>query len=139
MKSTAVESTTTTKSASVETTAIMESASHAATMETARYTAAMETASSEAATMETATAAHAAAVKTATAAAKATATPVAASTATSPRHRWRNQANGRNCQQRDHCLTQHDHSPSEIYRSQPGPGFGGGNYFGESLSASTSP
>jgi hypothetical protein len=107
-------------------------------MESARYTAAMETASSEAATMETATAAHAAAVKTATAAAKATATPVAASTAatstaTSPRHRWRNQANGRNCQQRDHCLTQHNHSPSEIYRSQPGPGFGGGNYFGESL------
>jgi hypothetical protein len=148
MKSTAVESTTT-KSASVETTAIMESASHAATMESARYTAAMETASSEAATakaatMETATATHAAAVKTATTAAKATAAPVAASTpatstATSPRHRWRNQANGRNCQQCDNCLTQHDHSPSQIYRSQPGPGFAGGNRFGESLSASTSP
>jgi len=42
-------------------------------------------------------------METATAAAKAThAAPVAASTAatstTSQRHRWRNQANGRNCQ-----------------------------------------
>jgi hypothetical protein len=114
MKSTAVESTTT-KSASVETTAIMETASHAATVETARYAAAMETASSEAATAKAAT------METATAAAKATAAPMAASTSTaatstasSQRHRRRNQANGRNCQQRDHCLTQHDHSPSEI-------------------------
>jgi hypothetical protein len=80
MKSAAVEFTTT-KSTSVDTTAIVESAGHAAAMETATA------------------AGHAAAVKTA-AATKATAAPVAATTAaaTSQRHRWRNQANGRNCQ-----------------------------------------
>jgi hypothetical protein len=100
------------KSTSMETTATMESASDAAAMETASS----ETATVKAATVETA-AAHAAAVKTATAApkaaaahaapvattsTKAAAAPVATATtssaATSQRHRWRNQANGRNCQ-----------------------------------------
>jgi hypothetical protein len=46
--------------------------------------------------------------------ATATATATTTTTTTSQRHRWRSQANRRNCQQRDHCLTQHKHSPSEI-------------------------
>jgi hypothetical protein len=71
-------------------------------MESASYGAAMKTAASEAATMETASAAHAASVA-ATAAASAT---------TRQRHGWRGQTNRHNCQQRDHCLTQHCHSPS---------------------------
>src|ERR1700730_9414426 len=82
MKSMAVEFTTT-KSTSVETTAIMEPASHAATMETAGDAAAMETPSSEAATMETATAAKATAAHAASVAGSTTATA-----ATSQRHRW---------------------------------------------------
>src|ERR1700730_1872234 len=84
MKSMDVEFTTT-KSTSVETTAIVEPASHAATMETAGDAATMETATAAAAK---ATAAHAASVAAST----------TATAATSQRHRWRNQANGRNCQ-----------------------------------------
>jgi hypothetical protein len=86
MKSMAVEFTTT-KSTSVETTAIVEPASHAATMETAGDAATMETATATAAAAK-ATAAHAASVAAST----------TATAATSQRHRWRNQANGRNCQ-----------------------------------------
>jgi hypothetical protein len=65
------------------------------------------------ATMEAA-AAKAAAVETA---ASPEATSVAATaTAATARHRhgWRSQTNRRNCQQRDHRLTQHCRSPSEI-------------------------
>jgi hypothetical protein len=68
-------------------------------------------------------AAHAASME-ATPATKATASSVATSAsatsaastsaATSQHHCWRSQANGRNCQQRDNRLAQHDHSPSEI-------------------------
>src|SRR5712675_1066133 len=70
------------------------------------------------ATMEAA-AAKAAAVETsassvATAAAAVAATAAAASATTRQRHRWRSQTNRRNCQQRDHRLTQHCRSPSEI-------------------------
>ena len=40
---------------------------------------------------------------------------VAATSATTrQRHGWHSHTNRRNCQQRDHCLTQHCHSPSEI-------------------------
>jgi hypothetical protein len=91
--------------------AMMKSAA-IATMESAGHTT-MEAASSEAtaaeaATMEAASSEATAAVATATAATAAT------TTTTSQRYRWRSQANRRNCQQRDHCLTQHEHSPSEI-------------------------
>jgi hypothetical protein len=90
----------------------MESAGHT-TMEaasseaTAAEAATMEAASSEATTAVATAAAHATA-------AVATATATAAAATTSQRYRWRSQANRRNCQQRDHCLTQHEHSPSEI-------------------------
>jgi hypothetical protein len=84
---------------------------------------------------------HAAAVETATAAkaaAMATASSASATTTTRQRHRWRSQANRRNCQQRDHCLTQHRHSPSEI--SLPTTTrFAGGDRFGQALLSSTSP
>jgi len=81
---------------------------HGACAEAAAHRAAMETAATgmEAATTK-ATAAHAAAVETATAkatathaasVAAATSTSTSTSTATGQRHRWRNQANGRNCQ-----------------------------------------
>jgi hypothetical protein len=100
-----------------------ESASHLATAETTdaaameaatTKAAAMEAASTEAATMEAATA-EAAAVTTAHAAtaAVATTTTTAATATTRQRHRWRSQANGRNCQQRDNRFAQHNHSPSE--------------------------
>jgi hypothetical protein len=99
-----------------------ESASHLATAETTdaaameaatTKAAAMEAASTEAATMEAATA-EAAAVTTAHAATAAVATTTTAATATTrQRHRWRSQANGRNCQQRDNRFAQHNHSPSE--------------------------
>jgi hypothetical protein len=60
------------------------------------------------ATMEAATA-KAAAVET------TTSSSVAATSATTrQRHGWHRHTNRRNCQQRDHCLTQHCHSPSEI-------------------------
>src|SRR5258705_6711283 len=44
--------------------------------------------------------------------AAAVATPTSATAR--QRHGWRSQTDRRNCQQRDHCLTQHCHSPSEI-------------------------
>jgi hypothetical protein len=110
------ESTTVKFAAAVKFTAT-ESASHLATAETTEA-AAMEAATTKAATVEAATAeaaavatAHAATAHAATAVATATAT--AAPAATRQRHRWRSQANGRNCQQRDHCFAQHNHSPSE--------------------------
>jgi hypothetical protein len=53
-------------------------------------------------------------VTTAHAATAAVATTTTAATATTrQRHRWRSQANGRNCQQRDNRFAQHNHSPSE--------------------------
>jgi hypothetical protein len=103
----------------------------------------MEAATAKAATMETATA-HAASVETATATATAHATATVATaaattttTTASQRYRWRSQANRRNCQQRDHRLTQHHHSPKE-YRSQPRHLSAGGNRSRETLLASTS-
>jgi hypothetical protein len=45
----------------------------------------------------------------ATSATSATATSTSATTR--QRHCWRSQANGRNCQQRDNRLVQHNHSP----------------------------
>jgi hypothetical protein len=113
------ESTTVKFAAAVKFTAT-ESASHLATAETteaaAMEAAAMEAATTKAATVEAATAeaAAVATAHTATAhAATAVATATAAPAATRQRHRWRSQANGRNCQQRDHCFAQHNHSPSE--------------------------
>jgi hypothetical protein len=65
-----------------------------------------------AAAVETSTAHTHAAVETASATTKAAAT---ATTATArQRHCWRSQTNRCNCQQRDHRLTHHSHSPSEI-------------------------
>jgi hypothetical protein len=107
--------------------AATESASHQATTESADTAAmeaashaAMEAATTKAATMEAATAkaatvatAHAATAHAATAA-MATAATAAATSATRQRHRWRRQANGRNCQQRDNRLAQHHHSPSRF-------------------------
>jgi hypothetical protein len=70
----------------------------------------MEAASAHTHTPAVASATKAAAT-TAVAAATAAATTAAA---TRQRHGRRRQANRRNCQQRDHCLTQHHHSPSQI-------------------------
>jgi hypothetical protein len=126
-----------------------------ATMEGAAGEATAEAATAKAATMEAATThTHAAAAETASAtteaAAMATTHPASATAvatsasaaaptaATRQRHGWRSEANGRNGQQRDHCLTQHHHSPSEIVlpattRSADG------HRFGETLLALTSP
>jgi hypothetical protein len=114
---TIVESTL--KAATMETT-ITESASHA-TVEAAAFHAAtpeaatVKTSTSEATTMaaaKTATA-HAASVPAAEAATSAAMTATA-TTSARQRHGWRNQADARNCQQRDNRLAQHHHSPSEI-------------------------
>jgi hypothetical protein len=88
----------------------MESVGEAATMKsTADETATVETSPSEAASVE------AGATKTTSVeAAAAKAASVAASAATSRRHRWRHQANGCNCQQRDNRLARHT-----ILHSQP--------------------
>jgi hypothetical protein len=137
MKFTAMEITTmesvseaaTMKSTAVETT-IMESAGEAATMETAPS----EAASVEAGATKT-TSVEAA---TAKAASVATSAAKAASAATSRRHRWRNQANGCNCQQRDNRLAQHT-ILHQRDRSQPRLRFEGGNRFGKTLLGSTSP
>jgi hypothetical protein len=82
---------------------------------TAMESTTMESAAAEASGMKAA-AAHAAAVETAATAETATAmaTTSAAATSARQRHGWRNQADGCNGQQRDHCLTQHECSPSEI-------------------------
>jgi hypothetical protein len=95
--------------------------------------------------VETSTAhTHAAAVETASATTKAAATAAVATTTTAAtatarqRHCWRSQTNRCNCQQRDHRLTQHSHSPSEI----PLPTstrIARGDRSGEALLASTSP
>jgi hypothetical protein len=113
---------------------------HAAT-ECAAAVATVEAATTHrhAAAVETSTAHTHAAVETASATAKAAAT-VATTTATTARQRhcWRAQTNRCNCQQRDHRLTQHGHSPSEI----PLPTstrIAGGDRSGEALLASTSP
>ena len=105
--------------------AAMEAAGHAA-METtataktstkAAGVTASESAATEAAAMATAKAAasaKAAAAKTAAVAATTTTTAAAAtSTATRQCHGRRGEADSRNCHQRDHCFTQHHHSPSE--------------------------
>jgi hypothetical protein len=49
-----------------------------------------------------------------TKAAGADAASVTTSAASVQHYRWRNETNRRNCQQRDHRLAQHNHSPSEI-------------------------
>jgi hypothetical protein len=96
------------------------------------HAAAAETASAttEAAAMATTHPASATAV--------ATSASAAAPTATRQRHGWRSEANGRNGQQRDHCLTQHHHSPSEIVLPAT-TRFADGHRFGETLLALTSP
>jgi hypothetical protein len=71
---------------------------------TAAETAIMKChATAKAAAVETATTyTHASAVET------ASSSSVAATSATTrQRHGWRSHTNRRNCQQRDHCLTQH--------------------------------
>jgi hypothetical protein len=122
---TIMEATTTTESA-----AITESASHttvesAASEAATAHAAAAKTATAHTATAHTATvettapaATKAAAAHAATAAVAAT-TTAATAAATSQRHCWRSQANGRNCQQRDHRLAQHNHILRPRYRSQP--------------------
>jgi hypothetical protein len=114
------------KAATMETT-ITETASHATVEATAFHAATtckaatVKTSTSKATTMATAktATAHAASVATAEAATAAamTATTTAAATtsaATRQRHGRRNQADARNCQQRDNRFAQHHHSPSEI-------------------------
>jgi anti-sigma regulatory factor (Ser/Thr protein kinase) len=109
MKFTAAMKFTATKSFSHP--ATTETASHPATVE-ATEAAAMKAPATKAASVEAATA-EAAAVAAAHAATTAVATATTATAATRQRHRWRSQANGRNCQQRDNRFTQHHHSPSE--------------------------
>jgi hypothetical protein len=125
---TIMEATTTTESAT-----ITESASHttvesAASEAATAHAAAAKTATAHTATVETTApaATKAAAAHAATAAVAATTTAATAATAaatsaaaTSQRHCWRSQANGRNCQQRDHRLAQHNHILRPRYRSQP--------------------
>jgi hypothetical protein len=95
---------------------------HAAA-ECAGAEATMEATTAKAAGMETAATTKAAAVETAPATTKAAATAsvsAAASAASArQRHAWRGQTNRRNCQQRDHCFTQHCHSPSDISLLDP--------------------
>jgi hypothetical protein len=100
--------------------AAMEAAGHAA-METtaaaktstkAAGVTASESAATEAAA-KAAASAKAAAAKTAAVAATTTTTAAATSTATRQCHGRRGEADSRNCHQRDHCFTQHHHSPSE--------------------------
>jgi hypothetical protein len=122
---TIVESTP--KAVTMETT-ITEAASHAAVEAAAFHgatpqaatckAATVKTSTSEATTMATAKTATAhAAAKAATAAAM-TAPAAATSAAARQRYGRRNQADARNCQQRDNRFAQHHHSPSEI-RSLP--------------------
>jgi hypothetical protein len=113
---------------------------HAATEAVGREATAMEAATAKSATMETsaAKAAMAAAHATSATAVASSASASATAATTRQRHRWRSQANGRNCQQRDHRFTQHRHSPSEI--SLPTTTrFAGGDRFGQALLSSTSP
>jgi hypothetical protein len=94
----------------VERHAAVECAAAVATMEAA-------TTHRHAAAVETSTAHTHAAVETASATTKAAATAAVATPTPATarqRHGWRSQTDRRNCQQRDHCLTQHCHSPSEI-------------------------
>jgi hypothetical protein len=129
-------------------TAIMECyAAVVAACEATMEAAAVEAAAThpDAAAVETAAAATKAAAMATTEAATTAAVASSASSAASSaaattrqRHGWRSQANRRNCQQRDHRLTQHRHSPSEI--SLPTTTrFAGGDRFGQALRCSTSP
>jgi hypothetical protein len=108
----------TTKSLAMDLAAAVEAACHTATMEFAADSSTVEAPSSkasttmEAASAETATMEAASTKATASHAASVAAT--ASTSTTSQRHRWRSQADGRNCQQRDRYVTQHDDSPSEI-------------------------
>jgi hypothetical protein len=117
-----------TRFAATETT-VMER--HAAA-ECARAEATMEATTAKAAGVETSATTKAAA----TASVSAAAASAFAATARQ-RHGWRGQTNRRNRQQRDHCFTQHCHSPSEI--SLPTSTLvADGNRSGETLRASTS-
>jgi hypothetical protein len=101
---------------------------------THRHAAAVETS-----TAQTSTAHTHAAVETTSATTKAAATAaVATPTTARQRHCWRSQTDRRNCQQRDHCLTQHSHPPSEIPLPTP-TRITGGDRSGKALLASTSP
>jgi hypothetical protein len=96
--------------------AAMETTAAAKTSTKAAGVTASESAATEAAAMATAKAAasaKAAAAKTAAVAATTTAAAAATSTATRQCHGRRGEADSRNCHQRDHCFTQHHHSPSE--------------------------
>ena len=91
--------------------AAMETTAAAKTSTKAAGVTASESAATEAAAMATAKAAasaKAAAAKTAAVAATTT-----AAAATRQCHGRRGEADSRNCHQRDHCFTQHHHSPSE--------------------------
>jgi hypothetical protein len=107
--------------------AAAECAGAEATMEaTTAKAAGMETAATttKAAAVETAPATTKAAATASVSAAAATASVSAAASAASAatarqRHGWRGQTNRRNCQQRDHCFTQHCHSPSDISLLDP--------------------
>jgi hypothetical protein len=94
---------------------------------------------SHASAVETSTAHTHPAVETASATTEAAATAAVSATPTArQRHCWRSQTNRRNCQQRNHCFTQHSHSPSEI----PLPTsilIAGGDRTGKALPVSTSP
>jgi hypothetical protein len=90
--------------------AAMEAA-HRAAMEAAGHAAMETTAAAKTSTKAAGvTASESAATE---AAAMATAAAAATSTATRQCHGRRGEADSRNCHQRDHCFTQHHHSPSE--------------------------
>ncbi|WJR79451.1 hypothetical protein [Bradyrhizobium sp. NP1] len=122
-----VESAAGKAAAIVEPTGEMPAAEAAGTQASSGYAATMEaaakTSTMEASTAKTSTAKAATVETTTSTAAKATAAMAATTSATTTtatprqRHRRRDQGNGRNGQQADHCLAQHNESP-EI-RSQP--------------------
>jgi hypothetical protein len=94
--------------------AAMETTAAAKTSTKAAGVTASEAAATEAAAMATAKAAASAKAAAAkTAAVAATTAAAATSTATRQCHGRRGEADSRNCHQRDHCFTQHHHSPSE--------------------------
>jgi hypothetical protein len=88
----------------------------ASTETTASKAASVEAAATKTAAVETASAAKATAMAASTAKAASTAVAASASTSTAARqrHRWRNQAQGGDRQQRDQTLAHHNHSPSDL-------------------------
>jgi hypothetical protein len=93
--------------------AAMETTAAAKTSTKAAGVTASESAATEAAAMATAKAAASAKAAAAKTAAVAATTTAAAAATTRQCHGRRGEADSRNCHQRDHCFTQHHHSPSE--------------------------